>query len=89
MLGFSGYLVFGAPYPQKMLSMKLMASIGLIIGLAYDKITKIIPLFVILWVEYPLWFVPYVILKLSSSYGLMQSSGNLVSYWIPPSSVTV
>ena len=45
-----------------MLSIKLMMTIGLIIGLAYDKITKIIPLFVILWVEYPSWFVSYVIL---------------------------
>ena len=45
-----------------MLSIKLMMTIGLVIGLAYDKITKIIPLFVILWVEYPSWFVSYVIL---------------------------
>ena len=47
-LGFSGYLVFGewsGSYPSPDTSDKEQ---GLIIGCTYDKITKIIPLFVIL-----------------------------------------
>jgi hypothetical protein len=51
MLGFSGYLVFGkseACYLHEFL--KFSANAGLIIGLTYDRITTIIPLFVVLYV---------------------------------------
>ena len=52
-LGFSGYLVFGefslpVTFAQWPTRMPAEPGIGLIIGCAYDKITKIIPLFVIL-----------------------------------------
>jgi hypothetical protein len=48
---------------------------GLIIGLAYEKITKIIPLFVILSVAVT---ARHCVLVLTHpSYGLMQSMGNL------------
>jgi hypothetical protein len=49
---------------------------GLIIGLAYDKITKIIPLFIILCVPFLRARSP-PLTAAHHSYGLMQSSGNL------------
>jgi hypothetical protein len=51
--------------------------IGLIIGLSYDKITKIMPLFIILFVHGVLKYETLT-LRSTSSYGLMQSCGNLV-----------
>jgi hypothetical protein len=49
-LGFSGYLLFGEGCPLTCeLTVPIMFS-GLTIGLAYDRITKTIPLFVILCV---------------------------------------
>ena len=56
-LGFSGYLVFGefslpVTFAQWPTRMPAEPGIGLIIGCAYDKITKIIPLFVILYVHF-------------------------------------
>lgn len=48
-LGFSGYLVFVSfQFSQLATCYQLVVSEGLIIGLAYDKITTIIPLFVVL-----------------------------------------
>lgn len=49
-LGFSGYLIFGKDYLciQYRRAQFLCHLSGLIIGLAYEKITKIIPLFVVL-----------------------------------------
>lgn len=54
-LGFGGYLVFGEfwspAFPRQSQSFSRMPAdheLGLIIGCAYDQITKIIPLFVIL-----------------------------------------
>ena len=48
-LGFSGYLIFGESCPTSG-SAYLIPHPGLIIGLAYEKITKITPLFIILYV---------------------------------------
>jgi hypothetical protein len=56
MLGFSGYLVFGESFAFFSASNDLLNAIsyaGLIIGLSYDKITRIIPLFVVLYVVAP------------------------------------
>ena len=50
-LGFSGYLIFGEDvFAYSIKSMLLRRPSGLIIGLAYERITKIIPLFVVLCV---------------------------------------
>ena len=49
MLGFSGYLIFGKHLFHGFGPLaNMLCYSGLIIGLSYDKITKIIPLFVIL-----------------------------------------
>jgi hypothetical protein len=47
MVGFSGYLVFGKLY-YGLIQYTSYLYAGLIIGCAYDRITKIIPLFVVL-----------------------------------------
>ena len=53
-LGFSGYLVFGESASTQGIfwehGVQLETDSGLIIGCAYERITKIIPLFVILYV---------------------------------------
>jgi hypothetical protein len=49
-LGFSGYLIFGEGCPFMWESIVPIVFSGLTIGLAYDRITKIIPLFVVLCV---------------------------------------
>jgi hypothetical protein len=47
MLGFSSYLVFGKLVIIKFYLLSISIA-GLAIGLTYDRITKVVPLFIIL-----------------------------------------
>jgi hypothetical protein len=50
-LGFSGYLIFGKiVFAYNLEGHSFKCPSGLIIGLAYEKITKIVPLFIVLCV---------------------------------------
>ena len=54
MVGFGGYLVIGENHLRDTIDSITFVEhcAGLIIGLAYDKITRIIPLFVVLYVDF-------------------------------------
>lgn len=52
MLGFCGYVIFGeygSPADTVHLIPTALVHLGLIIGCGYERVTKIIPLFVILY----------------------------------------